>query len=155
MPLLRDIGARGTPLDASVLAGRFATGAQVHARQSHRPLRGWRWLWASWLLAPLRMGLASCCRCPRSSCSVFRLMVACLYGIPGSLQLQSCLRILLQRGGHCKPAAGCRRLARGSHRLEGCSQAALCEEIAVELGFNLDCGRLDVSVHPFTGGDVP
>ncbi|KAK9833280.1 hypothetical protein WJX81_002396 [Elliptochloris bilobata] len=31
-------------------------------------------------------------------------------------------------------------------------QAALCEKIAVELGFNLDCGRLDVSVHPFTGG---
>lgn len=32
------------------------------------------------------------------------------------------------------------------------AQAALCEEIAVELGFDLDCGRLDVSVHPFTGG---
>ena len=22
----------------------------------------------------------------------------------------------------------------------------------MELGFDLDCGRLDVSVHPFTGG---
>jgi len=32
------------------------------------------------------------------------------------------------------------------------AQAALCEEIAVEMGFDLGCGRLDVSVHPFTGG---
>lgn len=28
----------------------------------------------------------------------------------------------------------------------------LCNKIAVALGFNLDNGRLDVSVHPFTGG---
>ena len=40
-----------------------------------------------------------------------------------------------------------RWLDNGAH-----AQAALCEEIAVELGFDLDCGRLDVSVHPFTGG---
>ncbi len=32
------------------------------------------------------------------------------------------------------------------------AQAALCEKIAVEMGFDLGCGRLDVSVHPFTGG---
>ncbi len=32
------------------------------------------------------------------------------------------------------------------------AQAALCNSIAKELGFNLECGRLDVSVHPFTGG---
>lgn len=32
------------------------------------------------------------------------------------------------------------------------AQASLCNAIAKELGFNLDCGRLDVSVHPFTGG---
>ena len=32
------------------------------------------------------------------------------------------------------------------------SQAELCNRIAVELGFNLENGRLDVSVHPFTGG---
>ena len=32
------------------------------------------------------------------------------------------------------------------------AQAALCEQIAVEMGFDLGCGRLDVSVHPFTGG---
>ena len=30
-------------------------------------------------------------------------------------------------------------------------QAALCRELAVALGFDLDKGRLDVSVHPFTG----
>lgn len=35
------------------------------------------------------------------------------------------------------------------------AQADLCNDIAKELGFNLDCGRLDVSVHPFTGGAVP
>ena len=28
----------------------------------------------------------------------------------------------------------------------------LCHKIAVALGFNLDSGRLDVSVHHFTGG---
>lgn len=33
------------------------------------------------------------------------------------------------------------------------AQASLCNSIAKELGFNLDCGRLDVSVHPFTGGE--
>ena len=33
-------------------------------------------------------------------------------------------------------------------------QAELCHQIAVALGFNLDHGRLDVSVHPFTGGDA-
>ncbi|BDA49961.1 Thermostable carboxypeptidase 1 [Coccomyxa sp. Obi] len=35
------------------------------------------------------------------------------------------------------------------------AQATLCNSIAKELGFNLDCGRLDVSVHPFTGGSHP
>jgi len=34
-------------------------------------------------------------------------------------------------------------------------QAALCKEIAVEMGFNLTHGRLDVSIHPFTGGAGP
>ena len=34
------------------------------------------------------------------------------------------------------------------------SQADLCNSIAKELGFDLDKGRLDVSVHPFTGGEV-
>ena len=32
------------------------------------------------------------------------------------------------------------------------AQAELCNSIAKELGFDLDKGRLDVSVHPFTGG---
>ena len=32
------------------------------------------------------------------------------------------------------------------------TQAALCNCIAKELGFDLSKGRLDVSVHPFTGG---
>ena len=32
------------------------------------------------------------------------------------------------------------------------SQADLCNSIARELGFDLNNGRLDVSVHPFTGG---
>lgn len=31
-------------------------------------------------------------------------------------------------------------------------QADLCKEIALDMGFDLDRGRLDVSVHPFTGG---
>ena len=35
------------------------------------------------------------------------------------------------------------------------AQAALCREIAVQMGFDLECGRLDVSVHPFTGGAGP
>ena len=34
-------------------------------------------------------------------------------------------------------------------------QAALCKDIAVEMGFDLSRGRLDVSVHPFTGGAGP
>ena len=34
-------------------------------------------------------------------------------------------------------------------------QAKLCEEIALDLGFDLEKGRLDVSVHPFTGGACP
>ena len=34
-------------------------------------------------------------------------------------------------------------------------QAALCKEIAVLMGFDLERGRLDVSVHPFTGGAGP
>lgn len=34
-------------------------------------------------------------------------------------------------------------------------QAKLCKEIALDLGFNEKCGRLDVSVHPFTGGAHP
>ena len=32
------------------------------------------------------------------------------------------------------------------------AQAELCNSLAKELGFDLDKGRLDVSVHPFTGG---
>lgn len=32
------------------------------------------------------------------------------------------------------------------------AQADLCNTIAKELGFDLEKGRLDVSVHPFTGG---
>ena len=31
-------------------------------------------------------------------------------------------------------------------------QADVCNKIAQELGFDLKNGRLDVSVHPFTGG---
>lgn len=35
------------------------------------------------------------------------------------------------------------------------AQAALCKQIAIDLGFDLNNGRLDVSVHPFTGGAHP
>jgi len=35
------------------------------------------------------------------------------------------------------------------------AQAALCNAIAVDLGFSLEQGRLDVSVHRFTGGLLP
>ncbi|KAI8464429.1 MAG: putative carboxypeptidase [Monoraphidium minutum] len=35
------------------------------------------------------------------------------------------------------------------------AQAALCQEIALDMGFDLEHGRLDVSVHPFTGGAHP
>ena len=35
------------------------------------------------------------------------------------------------------------------------AQAVLCNAIAVDLGFSLEQGRLDVSVHPFTGGELP
>ena len=34
-------------------------------------------------------------------------------------------------------------------------QALLCRQIALDLGFSLEKGRLDVSVHPFTGGAHP
>eukprot|EP00600_Ochromonadales_sp_CCMP1393_P007475 CAMPEP_0174963988 /NCGR_PEP_ID=MMETSP0004_2-20121128/5632_1 /TAXON_ID=420556 /ORGANISM="Ochromonas sp., Strain CCMP1393" /LENGTH=515 /DNA_ID=CAMNT_0016212667 /DNA_START=145 /DNA_END=1692 /DNA_ORIENTATION=- len=34
-------------------------------------------------------------------------------------------------------------------------QAKLCREIALDLGFDIEKGRLDVSVHPFTGGSHP
>ncbi|CAE8624370.1 unnamed protein product, partial [Polarella glacialis] len=34
-------------------------------------------------------------------------------------------------------------------------QAGLCRDISVALGFDLEKGRLDVSVHPFTGGSGP
>lgn len=34
-------------------------------------------------------------------------------------------------------------------------QAELCRKVALALGFNLEKGRLDVSVHPFTGGECP
>ena len=34
------------------------------------------------------------------------------------------------------------------------AQAALCNAIAVDMGFSLEQGRLDVSVHPFTGGNA-
>ena len=35
------------------------------------------------------------------------------------------------------------------------AQAALCREVALDMGFDLGKGRLDVSVHPFTGGAHP
>jgi len=34
-------------------------------------------------------------------------------------------------------------------------QAELCKQVALDIGFDLDNGRLDVSVHPFTGGAHP
>ena len=34
-------------------------------------------------------------------------------------------------------------------------QAEMCNLIAKEIGFDTDNGRLDVSVHPFTGGSHP
>jgi Zn-dependent M32 family carboxypeptidase len=37
----------------------------------------------------------------------------------------------------------------GSYNLD--KQAALCKEVALQLGFDTNNGRLDVSVHPFTG----
>lgn len=36
-----------------------------------------------------------------------------------------------------------------------CPQAALCKDMAERLGFDMNKGRLDVSVHPFTGGPSP
>lgn len=41
----------------------------------------------------------------------------------------------------------------GSYSLD--TQAALCREVALALGFDTNNGRLDVSVHPFTGGSHP
>jgi carboxypeptidase Taq len=35
------------------------------------------------------------------------------------------------------------------------NQAKLCRDIALDLGFDIQKGRLDVSVHPFTGGAGP
>lgn len=35
------------------------------------------------------------------------------------------------------------------------TQAALCRDMAEKLGFDMSKGRLDVSVHPFTGGPGP
>lgn len=35
------------------------------------------------------------------------------------------------------------------------AQAKLCKQIALDLGFDIEKGRLDVSVHPFTGGTHP
>eukprot|EP00873_Tetraselmis_striata_P036931 jgi/Tetstr1/457195/TSEL_043844.t1 len=35
------------------------------------------------------------------------------------------------------------------------AQASLCKDVAMDLGFNTNMGRLDVSVHPFTGGSHP
>jgi len=34
-------------------------------------------------------------------------------------------------------------------------QARLCREVALDIGFDISRGRLDVSVHPFTGGAGP
>ena len=34
-------------------------------------------------------------------------------------------------------------------------QAALAKEVAAQLGYSFDNGRLDVSTHPFTGGAGP
>lgn len=33
--------------------------------------------------------------------------------------------------------------------------ACVTRQVALDLGFNLENGRLDVSVHPFTGGTHP
>ena len=44
---------------------------------------------------------------------------------------------------------------RGGPDWDPAKQAALCEEIAKEIGFDFDRGRMDVSVHPFTGGSHP
>jgi carboxypeptidase Taq len=38
---------------------------------------------------------------------------------------------------------------------ETAEQEKLCKEVCVALGFNLERGRLDTSVHPFTGGAHP
>lgn len=43
----------------------------------------------------------------------------------------------------------------GETPFDTAAQAALCNQLAVDLGFDLDNGRLDVSVHPFTGGAHP
>lgn len=42
---------------------------------------------------------------------------------------------------------------KGSYDLT--TQADLCKSVALDMGFSLDSGRLDVSVHPFTGGAHP
>ncbi|MEW5308984.1 MAG: hypothetical protein WDW38_000901 [Sanguina aurantia] len=42
---------------------------------------------------------------------------------------------------------------KGSYSVE--TQASLCKKVALDLGFDMGKGRLDVSVHPFTGGSHP
>ena len=46
-------------------------------------------------------------------------------------------------------------LTDGTKKFDVEKQSALCREIALALGFDLEKGRLDVSVHPFTGGAHP
>ena len=44
---------------------------------------------------------------------------------------------------------------RGGPEWDPAKQAEMCKEIAKEIGFDFDRGRMDVSVHPFTGGSHP
>jgi len=44
---------------------------------------------------------------------------------------------------------------KGSSEWDAERQATMCEEIARAIGFDFKRGRLDVSVHPFTGGTDP
>jgi carboxypeptidase Taq len=44
---------------------------------------------------------------------------------------------------------------KGGEQWDVAAQAALCKKLSERLGFDFDHGRIDVSVHPFTGGAGP
>lgn len=54
-----------------------------------------------------------------------------------------------------KSAEGVKEVLKGGEQWDVDAQARLCKKIAEKMSFDFDHGRLDVSLHPFTGGSGP
>lgn len=143
MPLLADIRSRGSAPSDAWLKGDYDTDKQVWVFSRHHSFFFIK------CIALEHVPGSRPTTTPASRCA--KPLAQSVAGCPTVGAARSTVLRLCCCGLHCSCASRLKSepLPWGLQSL----QAELCRRIALALGFSLEKGRLDVSVHPFTGGE--